>query len=161
MLNETKLVDGVETRVVEERETKGGKLHEVSRNYLAISRQTNDVFYFGEDVNIYKDGKVASHEGTWLSGIKGARFGMMIPGNPTLNAKCYQEVAPGTAMDRVEIVSMSEAVQTPVGEFKNCLKLKETSPLEPAAVGYKYYSAGICMVQDGTLKLVRYGKAKE
>jgi Concanavalin A-like lectin/glucanases superfamily len=48
VLNETKMVDGVETRVVEERETKGGKLKEVSRNYFAISKRTNDVFYFGE-----------------------------------------------------------------------------------------------------------------
>src|SRR5262245_37447359 len=32
VLNETRLVDGVRTRVVEEREIKGGKLDEVSRN---------------------------------------------------------------------------------------------------------------------------------
>ena len=45
VVNETKKVDGVETRVVEERETKGGKLVEVARNYFAISKRTNDVFY--------------------------------------------------------------------------------------------------------------------
>src|SRR3989442_7671453 len=44
VLNETKIVDGVETRVVEERETKNGQLIEVARNYFAISRRTNDVF---------------------------------------------------------------------------------------------------------------------
>jgi hypothetical protein len=40
VLDETKSVDGVETRVVEERETKDGKLVEVSRNYFAISKRT-------------------------------------------------------------------------------------------------------------------------
>ena len=54
VLNETKMVDGVETRVVEERETKDGKLVEVSRNYFAISKTTGDVYYFGEDVDTYK-----------------------------------------------------------------------------------------------------------
>jgi hypothetical protein len=157
VLNETKMVDGVETRVVEERETKGGKLKEISRNYFAISKRTNDVFYFGEDVDIYKDSKVVSHSGAWLSGVKGARFGLMIPGQPSLNARYYQEVAPGVAMDRVEIVSLSETVKTPAGEFTNCLKLKETTPLEPGVTDYKYYSPGIGMVQDGLLRLATFG----
>ncbi len=39
VLAETKTVDGVECRVVEERETKGDKLVEVSRNYFAISKR--------------------------------------------------------------------------------------------------------------------------
>ncbi|HLE61781.1 MAG TPA: hypothetical protein VI750_01515, partial [Pyrinomonadaceae bacterium] len=56
VLNETKLVDNVETRVVEERETTNGKLIEVSRNFFAISKRTNSVYYFGEDVDIYKGG---------------------------------------------------------------------------------------------------------
>ena len=58
VLNETKMVDGVETRVVEEREAKNGKVIEVSRNFFAISQRTNDVFYFGEEVDMYKDGKI-------------------------------------------------------------------------------------------------------
>ena len=58
VLNETKRIDGVDTRVVEEREWKGGKLYEVARNYFAICEKTKDVFYFGEDVDFYEDGKV-------------------------------------------------------------------------------------------------------
>ena len=43
VLDETKVVNGVETRIVEERETKGGAVVEVSRNFFAISRRTNSV----------------------------------------------------------------------------------------------------------------------
>ena len=161
VLNETKKVDGVETRIVEERETKNGKLVEVSRNYFAISKRTNSVFYFGEDVDMYKDGKVANHAGSWLSGEKGARFGLMMPGTVLMKAKFYQEVAPGDAMDRAEIVSMTETVVTPAGTFKNCLKVEETTPLEPNTKEYKYYAAGVGLVQDGDLKLVKYGHAKK
>src|SRR5262245_27085785 len=92
VLDATKTVDGVETRVVEERETNGGKLVEVSRNYFAISRRTNSVFYFGEDVDIYKNDKVTSHSGAWLAGVNGARFGLMMPGEVTLKARHYQEI---------------------------------------------------------------------
>jgi hypothetical protein len=161
VLDETKLVDGVETRVVEERETKDGKLVEVSRNYFAISRRTNDVFYFGEDVDIYKNEKVASHSGAWLSGVKGAKFGLMMPGEVRLKARHYQEIAPKVAMDRAEIVSLSENVKTPAGEFRNCLKVEETTPLEPGVKEYKYYAAGVGLVQDGSLKLVRRGQSNK
>src|SRR5437867_11941970 len=155
VLNETKQVDGVETRVVEERETKDGQLIEVARNYFAISKRTNDVFYFGEDVDMYKDGKVVNHDGSWLSGVNGGKFGLMMPGRVLLHARYYQEMVPNVAMDRATIVSMSEIVKTPAGEFKNCLKVEETSPLIRFTTEYKYYAPGIGMVSDGELNLVK------
>ena len=160
VLDETKKVDGVETRVVEERETKGGQLTEVARNYFAISKRTNDVFYFGEDVDMYKDGKVVNHDGTWLSGVNGSKFGLMMPGRVLLHSRYYQEVAPKIAMDRATIVSMTETVKTPAGEFKNCLKIEETSPLARFTTEYKYYAPGIGMVSDGTMKLVKVVKGE-
>jgi hypothetical protein len=158
VLNETKQVDGIETRIVEERETDDGKLVEVSRNYFAISNRTGNVYYFGEDVDIYKNGKVVSHEGAWLSGVDGARFGLMMAAVPLLGAKYQQEVAPHVAMDRAEVVGVRETFKTPAGEFKNCVKTKETTPLE-GDVGHKHYAPGIGLVQDGGLVLVRHGMA--
>jgi hypothetical protein len=160
VLDETRNVGGVETRVIEERETSAGQLVEVSRNYFAISKRTGDVFYFGEEVDIYRNGKVVEHEGAWLSGVKGAKFGLMVPGQPMLKAKYYQEIAPGVAMDRAEVVSLVETVKTPAGEFRNCLKTEETTPLEPGVRESKYYARGVGLVQDGSLKLVKYGTVK-
>lgn len=157
VLNETKMVDGVETRIVEERETKNDRLVEVSRNFFAISKRTNNVYYFGEEVDDYKDGRISGHPGAWLSGEKGARFGLMMPGFPLLKARFYNEVAPKTAMDRAEIVGVSVTFKTPAGEFKNCLKIEETTPLEPGNTEHKHYAPGIGLVQDGSLKLVKYG----
>lgn len=161
VLDEVKEVDGVQTRVVEERETKGGKLAEVSRNFFAISKRTNSVYYFGEEVDIYKNDKVVSHEGAWLAGVNGAKYGLMMPGLPLLKARYYQEIAPGVAMDRAEIVSLGETLRPPAGELKNCLKVEETTPLEPGNKEYKYYAPGIGIVQDGSLKLIKYGKAEK
>ena len=153
VLKDKRLIDGVETRVVEERKTENDRTAEVSRNYFAVLKRTHDLFCFGEDVDVYKDGKIVSHEGTWHSGTDGARFGLVLPGNPTVGARYQQELAPGVAMDRTEIVSLSESISTPAGHFDQCLKTEETSPLEKGAE-YKVYAPGIGIVQDNSLVLI-------
>lgn len=158
VLDETPEVDGVETRVVEERESVNGQLVEVSRNYVAISQRTNSVFLFGEMVDKYKDGKITGHEGSWTAGYNSARFGMMMPGIPLLQARYYQEISLGVAQDRSEIVGLSETVTTPAGEFQRVLKVRETTPLVPAQREYKYYAWGVGLIQDGDLRLVKAGK---
>jgi hypothetical protein len=155
VLDETKIVDGVRTRLVEERETKGGKLDEVSRNYFAIDKATGDIYYFGEDVDMYDaEGKVTGHEGGWLSGLNDAKFGLMMPGKPRLGSRYYQEMAPKVAMDRAEVVSISETVKVPVGTFKNCLKTKESSSLE-SGVEDKLFAPGVGLLKDGDFKLTK------
>lgn len=159
VLNVTKVVDGVTTRVVEERETSRGKLIEVSRNYFAIDSKTNDAYYFGEDVDIYKDGRIVNHEGSWLAGVKSAKFGLAMAAKPAVGARNYQEVAPGQAMDRAEIMSLTTVVATPAGNYRDCVKVEETTPLEPGAKEYKFYAPGVGLVQDGSVKLVRSGSS--
>jgi hypothetical protein len=80
-----------------------------------------------------------------------------MPGVPLPGSKYYQEIAPGIAMDRAEIVSTSETLETPMGALRDLLKVEETTPLEPGVKEYKYYARGIGLVLDGSLKLVRYG----
>jgi hypothetical protein len=154
ILPETLTVDGVQVGVLEERETKDGKLVEVSRNFFATDKNTGDVYYFGEDVDNYKDGKVVDHESAWRSGDKGARFGLMIPGRPKAGDRFYQEIAPDVAMDRVEIVSTDETVKTPAGTFEHCVHLKETTPLE-GDVSHKWHAPGVGLVKDDDFELAR------
>ena len=154
ILPETQEIDGVVTGVLEERETKNGKVVEVSRNFMATDKNTGDVYYFGEDVDNYnKDGKVVSHDSAWRAGAGGARFGLMMPGKPMVGQAFYQEIAPRVAMDRVEVVSTNETVKTPAGTFQNCLHLRETTPLE-RDVSHKYYASGIGIIKDDEFELV-------
>ncbi|MHC4201491.1 MAG: hypothetical protein ACYSU0_16000, partial [Planctomycetota bacterium] len=157
VLNETVNVDGVEARVVEEREFLNGKLKEVSRNFFTICREHNDVFYHGEDVDDYRDGRIVGHGGAWRAGVRGARAGLMMPGKIEMGSRFYQEVAPGVAMDRAEIVRDDMAVESPLGKLKGCLKVIETTPLEPGDESLKVYAPGIGMVIDDELVLVEYG----
>jgi hypothetical protein len=160
VLEGTKVVDGVTTRIVEEREMEGGQLIEVSRNYFAVATATGDVYYFGEDVDMYKNGKVTGHEGAWLSGVNGAKFGLLVPGAPKPGDRYYQESAPKIAMDRAEVVSATEEVKVPAGTFKNCLHTKESSALERGTED-KYYAPGVGLIKDADFVLVKIEKGKQ
>jgi hypothetical protein len=158
VLPETKVIDGVETRVVEDRETKNGQIVEVTRDYYAIDSATNDVYYMGEDVDVYRNGKIVGHEGAWLSGVNGAKFGLMMPGSPKTGQKFYQEHAPGVGMDRAEILSAGERVVTPAGSFEHCVHAVETSAMEKGLRDHKWYAPGVGQVKDAEMVLVKYGK---
>jgi hypothetical protein len=160
VLDETKVIDGVTTRVVEEREWDKGQLQELSRNYYAICEATKDVLHFGEDVEVYKDGKFLKTEGTWIAGSHGNRPGLVVAGSPKLNMRYYQEIAPGVTMNRGEIVSLTETCKTAAGTFKNCMKVKGTSGMDSKKLEYKYYAPKIGLVQDDNLRLVKYGTVK-
>ena len=160
ILDETETVGEFTTRVLEEREEKRGELVEVSYNYFAISKATGDVYYFGEAVDMYRDGKVTHHSGAWRADEGDAKTGLIMPANPTKGMRYYQEIAPGKAMDRAEVMSIDETLKTPAGVFQNCLKTKETTPLEPGVRDYKTYAPGIGMIQDEALLLVKHGFVK-
>jgi hypothetical protein len=152
VLYETELVDGVQTRVVQERELVEDDLIESSRNYFVICNETNSVFYLGEDVDIFENGQVI-HGGSWRAGVDGAEPGIIMPGTILLGARYFQEQAPGVAMDRAEIISINEAVQTPLDTFGGCLKTLETSAIEPNAKDSKFYAPGVGIIVDGPLSL--------
>jgi hypothetical protein len=158
--NETKIIDGVRTRVVEEKEYNNGIITEISKNYYAIDRVSNSVFYFGEDVDIYKDNKIISHKGSWMDGKNGAKFGLMMPGATLLESQYYQEVAPGIAMDRAKIISENKSINTPLDNFSSCLEIEESSPLEPGVKEYKVYAPNVGLIKDDNLLLVKYGCTK-
>jgi hypothetical protein len=157
VLNETKEVDGIITRVVEEREWKNNEIYEVSRNFFAADQETGDIFYFGEEVDFYSDGKVINHEGTWLARKDDAKPGLIMPGRPIVGMKYYQEIAPGVAMDRAEIISLNQELETPAGLLRNCLKTKEGTSLNLLEKEFKTYATGIGLVQDENLLLESYG----
>ncbi len=158
VLDQTRRIGNVETRVVEERESENGELVEVSRNYFAVCTPISDVFYFGEEVDLYKGGKITGHEGAWIAETQGAKAGLFMPFRNLLGARFYQEIAPKVAMDRVEIQSDSDSFKTPAGDFRDCVKTEETTPLEPGVKEYKVYAKGVGIIQDGSLLLTKYGK---
>ncbi len=71
--------------------------------------------------------------------------------------KYYQEVAPNVAMDRAEVVSLEETLETPAGVFVDSLKTLETTPLNRLERSFKTYAPGIGLIQDEKMLLTDYG----
>ncbi len=154
LLQDTEVVDGVTTRVYEEREWEDSELIEVSRNFMAVCRETGDVWYFGEDVDIYENGVITSHEGAWRAGVNGAKPGIIMPGSPVIGARYYQEIAPAIAEDRAEIVGHRDGYVVPAGTFNGVLETSETSALSSGSDS-KFYAKGIGIIQDAAAKLTQ------
>jgi hypothetical protein len=158
----------VTTHIVEERETADGQVTEISRNFYAECDDTEDIYYFGEEVCVPPDSDgmaqgpvsftcpsgLVPAEDAWMAGVNGARPGIIFPGGAfLLGARYFQEIAPGVALDRAEHVNLGLEVETPAGEFEDCVEVKETTPLDPAALSQKIYCPGIGLVVDDELEL--------
>ena len=155
VLAATELVDGVLTRVWEERESEDGELVEVSRNFMALCRETGDVWYFGEDVDDYEDGEIIGHGGSWRAGVAGALPGIIMPGTPLLGARFQEELAPGVAEDRGEVTEVGGEAEVPAGTFEGVLSILDTNALDPGAPGdLKRYAPGVGLIVDEVMELV-------
>ena len=166
----------VSTRVVEEWEWVDGLLVEVSRNFFARCKQTNDIYYFGEDVDICEaglepddggflcEGDEPDHEGAWQAGQNGAKAGLIMPGTFLLGSRYFQEIAwDDGAVDRGENVEMGLTAPDPNGgpDFTGCVMVVDTNPADGICKtkdgDVKIYCPGVGLVMDEELELVCYG----
>ena len=151
----------ITTRVVRERHYEDDELVELSKNYFSVCEKTNDIYYFGEAVNIYHPDGTITHEGAWLAGAPDAdglaQPGIIMPGTFLLGARYYQEIADGIALDRAVHTEMNVQITVPAGTFNKCVRVVETTPLEPGAQSLKVYCPGIGLVKDGINELTEYG----
>lgn len=167
VLNETRVVAGVRTRVVEELEyEKDGEDRfpvERSLNYYAICRQTNSVFYFGEDVEFFdEDGNVISTEGAWLAGRNGARPGIVMPGTILVGGQYYEEIAPeDEALDKGEILEMQCGCEAGGRRFRGaCVAIAGSNDCN-SDTDEKLYVKGIGIVVDDDLEIKSWGFVDE
>jgi hypothetical protein len=151
---------GVVTRVVEERESEGGELVEISHNFFARCVENGSVFYFGENVQDIEDGEVTSSGGEWQAGVGASTPGVIMPGLWLLGSRYFQEVAPGIALDRAEHTRMNLDLEFDlVGEgetgLEGCVEIIETSPLDrKGSSSQKMYCPDVGLVFDDGAELV-------
>ncbi len=149
----------VEALVVEDRAYADGVLDEVAIDYFA---QDDDgtVYYLGEEVDEYKDGRVVSHTGSWLLGKDTPVPGVMFPAQPKAGLKWRSEDVSSSIGELDEIMAVDETVVVPAGTYKNCIKVKES--LADGTTEYKYYGKGVGVIREqptgGDVKLISHTK---
>jgi len=158
VLNQTRKVTGVTTRVVREAEYEGGQRTEISRNYF-VQASDGTVCYYGEEVDIYANKQVTGHGGSWLAGAGNNKPGIIMPGKPVANTQFVQENAPGVAGDMSAIVAVGKPVTVPAGTFADAVHARDWNPMEGGTYARgetKVYARGIGLVVDEGLKLVSH-----
>ena len=154
-LDETETVAGVETRVVEEFESRDGVVVEISRNFFAQA-QDGTVCYFGEDVEIFDGaGNVTSNSGEWRAGEGESEPGIFMPPRLEPGMAFQQEVAPGIAEDQAKVIALGESIEVPAGVFDETATLEDASPIDGSR-GTKVYAKGIGLIVDGPAELTRF-----
>jgi hypothetical protein len=157
--SKTRVIDGVRTRVVQDRLYLDNVLEERTADYYAQD-ECGNVWYFGEDTaTLDAQGHVVDTEGSFHAGVDGAQPGVFMQAKPEIGRRFRQEWFAGHAEDQFRALSPSASVKVPAGTFKNALRTEETTQLEPDVVDNKYFVRGIgeiekVAVKGGTEKLV-------
>jgi len=116
-----------------------------------------NVWYFGEDTIEYLydenwNPAGTSTEGSWEAGVDGALPGIVMPAEPE-PGMCYeQEYYEDEAEDMGRILRFGVSVSIDLGDYEDCLKTKEWTPLDPGAIEHKYYAPGVGLVYIEELK---------
>lgn len=148
--NDTKQIQGITTRVVNDSAFVEGDLVEPTADWYAQDDSGN-VWYMGEFTTDLTN-KKNPHEGSWEAGVKGARAGIIMLAEPKVGDTYEQEFAKGEAEDKGTVLSLNENVSVPYGTFSNVLKTKDFSKLEPDIVENKYYAQNIGEIKELIVK---------
>ncbi len=137
----TKMIaNGIEARVIRDTVTENGIPVEITDDWYAQDKAGN-IWYLGEYVTNYKNGKVVDHSGSFEAGVDGAQPGIAMPANPEPGMTYRQEYYKGEAEDKGAVVTVGdEQVQVPFGFFdKGVLMTRDLVPTEPKVQELKFY----------------------
>jgi hypothetical protein len=146
----SKVIDGVRTLVIWERDYTAGQLSEPELAFFAQDN-TGNVWLVGEYPEEYENGEFDKAP-AWISGQKGARAGITMKAEPQLGTPDYaQGFAPPPVdfTDRARVYKTGQQTCTPVECYENVLVTEEFNPDEPGASQLKYYALGVGNVRVG------------
>jgi hypothetical protein len=145
----TKVIDGVKTQVMWDRDYQDGALVE---SELAFFAQDNagTVWLFGEYPEEFEEDKFIGAPNTFIHGISGSQAGIAMQAAPRTRTPAYVQAHAASVgfLDCGLVFDDNIALCVPKGCYGDVLVIDEHNPLEPN-VGHqrKYYSAGTGLVK--------------
>lgn len=139
----TKVIDGVRTIVVLDKDFQDGELQEQEIFFVAQDRE-GAVWTLGEYPEEYESGKLTGAPSSWLSGVQGATAGIAMLAHPRTGTPVYvQGIAP-----KVDFFDCASVFQTglqhvcvPTGCYDDVLVTDEFAPNDPAGGHQRKFSA--------------------
>jgi hypothetical protein len=131
-----KEIDGVRAVLVLDQDFDGGEIAEQALDYLAEDAFGN-VWYVGSYTESYEGGQFVNASDAWLSGVKGAQKGILVPADPKVGSPPFvQARVPGEGTDTGEVYKTGERVCVPYKCYTDVLVIREGSEL-------KFYAPGV------------------
>jgi hypothetical protein len=149
ILRRTRQIMGVTATILRDRVFVDGELVEDTRDWFAQDEDGN-VWYLGEAVDNYENGKLVNHDGSWEWGVDGALPGIIMWARPArhIGEVYYQEYYPGVAEDQAQVLSVRASVSVPYGSFDRVAQTYDFTALDPEAQEHKFYAPGIGLVKE-------------
>jgi hypothetical protein len=163
IVNETKLIAGVNCIVFRDLVFEGGLIHEATDDWY-VPGKDGSVWYFGEEVKDFevftgdnpKRSELVSIDGSFKAGRDGDKPGIIALASPKVGDVYLEEFSLGNAEDVTEILSttysygndpvLDEGVPSVLAKRfcnGNCIVTKNYSLLEPGLFARKYYARGV------------------
>jgi hypothetical protein len=146
----TKVIDGVNTMVVWERDYTDGEEVEAELAFFARDDEGN-VWHMGEYPEEYENGEFDKAPG-WLAGLQGASAGIAMMAEPRTGTPSYaQGYAPPPInwVDRGRVYKVGQKTCVPVDCYRDVLVIDEFERNKPGAFQLKYYAPGVGDVRVG------------
>jgi hypothetical protein len=150
----------VDTAIIQYVAYSDGRIHEVAIDSYAQA-DDGSVWYFGEDVSNFEDGKVADTKGTWVASDK-TPAAMIMPAKPTVGNIYRPENAPEVVFEEVRVQKVDQTVSGPSGNISGAIEVMElhmdgTREGKVFAPGYGEFSTG---TPGGDLEAVSRNSAR-
>jgi len=147
----TKVINGVRTVVIFDRDYRGDQLEEAELAFFAQDADGN-VWHLGQYREIYDEVEFVGGR-MWVVGhLEGARAGIMMKAQPRLGTPSYSQgyaPPPFNWTDRARTYQMGQKISTASGSYEDVLVSEEFNEEEPGASQLKYYARGVGNVRIG------------
>jgi len=136
----------VDAAIVRDDAYEDGELVERTFDYFA---QADDgtVYYFGEDVDNLRDGRVVDHGGTWLYGRVTDVLGVAMPAAPGVGDQYRFEDVPGITTESTRVEEVGLRVKANGRLHTGVIRIQEFIQPE-GEVEYKLYAPGVGLVVE-------------
>jgi hypothetical protein len=146
----TKMIDGVATLVLWDRDFSDGELVETELIFLAQDTAGN-IWHLGQYSETHEEGEFVGGS-AWIAGLEGAKAGIWVKADPQLGQPAYSMgFAPPPYFwdDFAKTFKMGQRTCVPAGCFEDVLVTDEFEPGVPGAHQLKYYARGVGNVRTG------------
>jgi hypothetical protein len=160
VLSETHTVMGIEAVVVRDTVREDGEIVEDTHDWYTQDGDGN-VWYLGEEVQNFADGKLEDTDGSWEAGVDGALPGIVMLAHPKVGDAYRQEYLEGEAEDLGEVLRVGVTTKVPAGSYEDVVVTRDWNPLEPDVIEEKHYAPGVGLLleehvrgEEGRVELV-------